>query len=54
MKTRFASLALAAACFVAPAAHAQRVMQTTDVQRPTAQNIVSAHCVVNPASICNI
>ena len=54
MKSIFTSLAIAVACFIAPAAHAQRVTQTIDVERPTAQNIVSAHCVATPATACTV
>lgn len=54
MKTAIASLALVAAAFAMPSAYAQKAAMVQDVQRPTAQSIVSAHCAQGNTLTCAV
>lgn len=54
MKTFISSLALVAAAFAMPSAHAQKAAMVQDVERPTAQSIVSAHCAQGNTLTCSV
>jgi hypothetical protein len=48
------ALSMAAACFISTHAHAQKAALVQDIERPTAQSIVSAHCAQGPTAVCNL